>query len=544
MNAAWADVKHQTRRTQALEGKVVNPETSTPAPTVTILHVHVAARDVIKLDIGSPSDPMCVLFIFQDNEWMEWGRTEIIWNDPNPAWVTFFDIAYVFEMEQRFRFIVYDCDSEQADLSQHDVIGQVDADVHTIVANRGNEVVREIRHSEIPGNRGTLLINVEQAVVSGSFVFGCLSTNGLKKLHTFSKNSPYIQVEKPSGTGRALPVYRSEVIQKAYGGMWKPFEVQIAAFCNADNDLPLTVSVYDYSAKHAPTLIGSVTNSFSGFMSTVTKSLPLKSPTGESKAIGSIKFIELSVLHKPTFYDYLRGGLELNLITAIDFTGSNGPPTDPYSLHYLYGDTPNPYEHCILAVGSVICPYDVDQLFPVYGFGAQVGDEVSHCFPLTFDPENPSVRGLDGILQVYKHALVQIALSGPTLFAPVINAATQEAIESFNGGQTYTILLILTDGCVADQRETAEAIVAASDAPLSIIIIGIGSADFSSMVYLDGDEEPIRTAKGEKCKRDIVQFVPFSKYQHQPGQLAIEVLAEVPRQVYEFCSQKRIQPRS
>jgi hypothetical protein len=183
-------------------------------------------------------------------------------------------------------------------------------------------------------------------------------------------------------------------------------------------------------------------------------------------------------------------------------------------------------------------------LFPVYGFGAQIGDEVSHCFPLTFDPENPNVSGLHGILQVYKHALVQIGLSGPTLFSPVIAAATEAALESFNGGQTYTILLILTDGCMSDQRETTEALVAASDAPLSIIIIGIGNADFTSMVYLDGDEEPIKTPKGEKCKRDIVQFVPFSKYQHQPGQLAIEVLAEVPKQVYEFCSQKRIQPRA
>jgi hypothetical protein len=125
----------------------------------------------------------------------------------------------------------------------------------------------------------------------------------------------------------------------------------------------------------------------------------------------------------------------------------------------------------------------------------------------------------------------------------VIQAATENALDAFEGGKTYTILLILTDGCISDQRETTEAIVTASDAPLSIIIVGIGNADFSGMVYLDGDEEPLKTAKGERCKRDIVQFVPFTKYQGQPGQLATEVLAEVPRQVYEFCSQKRIQPR-
>lgn len=37
----------------------------------------------------------------------------------------------------------------------------------------------------------------------------------------------------------------------------------------------------------------------------------------------------------------IRGGLELNLILAIDFTGSNGKPSDPSSLHYINPNQPN-----------------------------------------------------------------------------------------------------------------------------------------------------------------------------------------------------------
>lgn len=36
-----------------------------------------------------------------------------------------------------------------------------------------------------------------------------------------------------------------------------------------------------------------------------------------------------------SFLDYIRGGMQLNLVTAIDFTGSNGHPLDPGSLHSL-----------------------------------------------------------------------------------------------------------------------------------------------------------------------------------------------------------------
>ena len=41
---------------------------------------------------------------------------------------------------------------------------------------------------------------------------------------------------------------------------------------------------------------------------------------------------------KPTFTDYIRGGCEINLNVAIDFTGSNGDPRKPGTLHYFHPD--------------------------------------------------------------------------------------------------------------------------------------------------------------------------------------------------------------
>jgi hypothetical protein len=72
--------------------------------------------------------------------------------------------------------------------------------------------------------------------------------------------------------------------------------------------------------------------------------------------------------------------------------------------------------------------------------------------------------------------------------------------------QHYTILLIITDGVINDFDSTKAAIIQASSAPISIVIVGVGSADFSQMTQLDSDEE-LLSLNGKTATRDIVQFV-------------------------------------
>ena len=52
-------------------------------------------------------------------------------------------------------------------------------------------------------------------------------------------------------------------------------------------------------------------------------------------------------------------------------------------------------------------------------------------------------------------------------------------------------------------KETLDTIYYAASLPISIIIVGVGSGDFSSMHILDGDEG-LYNSKGEKSKRDLV----------------------------------------
>jgi hypothetical protein len=47
---------------------------------------------------------------------------------------------------------------------------------------------------------------------------------------------------------------------------------------------------------------------------------------------------------------------------------------------------------------------------------------------------------------------------------------------------------IFQDGVVTDFQETIDAIIKASDFPLSIIVVGVGGADFKEMEVMQGPD--------------------------------------------------------
>ncbi|XP_043407161.1 copine-8 isoform X8 [Chelonia mydas] len=88
----------------------------------------------------------------------------------------------------------------------------------------------------------------------------------------------------------------------------------------------------------------------------------------------------------------------------------------------------------------------------------------------------------------------------------------------------------------------------ASKLPMSIIIVGVGPAEFDAMEELDGDVVRI-SSRGKYAERDIVQFVPFRDYIDRSGnyilsmaRLAKDVLAEIPDQFLSYMRVRGIKP--
>ena len=270
--------------------------------------------------------------------------------------------------------------------------------------------------------------------------------------------------------------------------------------------------------------------------------LQLKIPINNNNFLYLYDYSEIS--QNFTFLDFIKAGVRIGLSIGIDFTGSNGHPLDLGTLHSLKGDKPNDYERAIRYCGDILAYYDYDQLFPVYGFGAIVNSsnmkEASMCFNLNFQ-DNPDIYTINNVIQAYHECIEKdkLTFSGPTEFAPIIQAVISKIGDDIFH---YYILMILTDGVIDDLQETIDCLVAASQYPLSIIIVGIGNEDFKKMEILDGDEAPLISSIGQKRTRDLVQFVSFSKFQNDEKKLAEEVLAEIPKQMVEYYKFKNLNP--
>jgi Copine len=95
-------------------------------------------------------------------------------------------------------------------------------------------------------------------------------------------------------------------------------------------------------------------------------------------------------------------------------------------------------------------------------------------------------------------------------------------------------------------RAQVDMIVRGSKSPLSIIIIGVGDADFSSMLFLDTSKQQ-GTLKGSNntvASRDIVQFVAMRDYRSLASsqRLARDLLAGLPDQVTNYFMRAGILP--
>lgn len=118
------------------------------------------------------------------------------------------------------------------------------------------------------------------------------------------------------------------------------------------------------------------------------------------------------------------------------------------------------------SVGSILINYDYDKQIPIYGFGGVLpsySSSVSHCFPLSGNDKEPNVGSIEELIALYKKQNKAIDLDGPTYFEPVLKKFVGQVKESKErGDKSYTIAMIITDGCIGDFEETRNLLVEAS----------------------------------------------------------------------------------
>ncbi|XP_041047885.1 copine-2 [Carcharodon carcharias] len=536
--------------------------TLTPAPAALVgsaqccvckVELSVSGQNLLDRDVTSKSDPFCVVFMDINGKWSEIGRTETAMNNLNPVFAKKFVVDYHFEEVQKLKFALFDQDKSSKQLYEHDFLGEFSCTLGVIVSSK--KMTRPlILTNGKPAGKGTIMISAQE-ISDNRVISLSMAGRKLDKKDLFGKSDPYLEFYKQEEDGKWMLVHRTEVIKNTLDPVWKPFSTPLVSLCNGDVEKTIKILCYDYDNDGGHDFIGESQTTVAK-MSEANSSMEVEFECINSKKqkkkknyknSGTIVVKSCKVTRDYSFLDYILGGCQLMFTVGIDFTASNGSPRDASSLHYINSMESNEYLAAIWAVGQIIQDYDSDKMFPALGFGAQLPPDwkVSHEFAINFNPTNPFCTGVEGIVQAYTACLPHIRFYGPTNFSPIINHVARfasQAIQQQVAAQ-YFILLIITDGVISDMDETRHAIVQAAKLPMSIIIIGVGNADFAAMEFLDGDNRVLRSYTGEEATRDIVQFVPFREFRNAPKEtLAKSVLAELPQQVVQYFKQRNLPP--
>ncbi|XP_051922479.1 copine-4 [Hippocampus zosterae] len=525
------------------------------SPCLTKVELRLTCKGISDRDALSKPDPCIVLNMQSHGQWMEVDRTEVMRSCANPSYSKVFTLDFYFEEVQRLRFELYDINNSNYNgLKDADFLGAVECTLGQIISHRklSKALLRP------GGNVGKTIITITAEELTGNddYIELSFSARKLDDKDFFSKSDPFLEIYRLNEDATLQLVYRTETVMNNLNPVWKTFKVSLNSLCNGDHERKLQCTVWDWDSNGKHDYIGEFEATFQEMRGAI-DGRQVQWPCINSKYkvkkkgyknSGIVILNQCKIIKMHSFLDYIMGGCQIQFTVAIDFTASNGDPRNSCSLHYIHPYRPNEYLKALVAVGEICQDYDSDKMFPAFGFGARIPPDykVSHDFAVNFNEENPECAGIQGVVEAYQACLPKLQLYGPTNIAPIIHKVANSASQEVHTKEAmqYFILLILTDGVITDMADTREAIVQASHLPMSVIIVGVGNADFGDMQMLDGDDGILRSPRGEPVLRDIVQFVPFRNFKHaSPAALAKSVLAEVPNQVVDYYNSRGIKPK-
>jgi hypothetical protein len=258
----------------------------------------------------------------------------------------------------------------------------------------------------------------------------------------------------------------------------------------------------------------------------------LSSAGKKGKSAGEVHLATDVTEQVPTVVDFLRIGVGVGLMAAIDFTTTNGKVSLESSLHYQ-GEK-NRYEKLLGEFVDIVGQYGAKPM--LFGFGGIVNGQDSPCFELPVKGKVPR----DAVVRAYRTAVKTVDQAVPVMLSPLIITAMEIASERFRVSKRYMVLVIITCDGPPDEDETRDAIVRAANAPLIIVVVGIGGGDFSVIQNWASRGTELRSRNGAQAKRKVVYFI---NGETNPADVVAEALAEIPGPLSEFCATQGIVPK-
>ena len=469
-----------------------------------------------------------------------YGETETISDSANPSFTKPIMLEYRFEQRQDIGIELFNARSKEK-------IGETAFMLGKLIASPNQTFTHDLF---VPGTKSTIgkctfRFEVMDLGSSDGKILRASATSlydpsskGFLCFGSRGTCNPVLRFYREGENGTWTRTHETNHVNKNRDPRWSPFFTSEGKLCSG-TQRKIRIEAISKD-KGSERLIGECVFSYSDLKLDSAQKFKLKN---DAKRIQEAGTVEITLQSEIKFSSYLKAGLKFNTIVGVDFTETN----KTQKLHNISDLAQNEYQKTLKNVCDILLNYDPNRRIHMHGFGGVPNypnykkPSVSHCFPCTGNQDAEMVTDLKELMKAYQFAVDNVTPLGPRHFSEIVAKAMETAKTSKQkGSKEYTILLMITDGIPDDIDETLDLMVQSSYLPLSIIIVGVGVANFGKMAQFDGNQ--LISKKGYRPERKLVQFVPFSKFKANPEELASEVLREIPDQFLQYMLSQRLTP--
>jgi hypothetical protein len=481
------------------------------------------------------------------------GRTEVVGETRDPSFASTFRLDYHFEQEQTYLVRVYDEDLKYAtDLREHDYLGGAVFTLSELMGAPGCILDRALEHES-----SQLYIAAEEIMEVREILEIRFSAQDLMGLDNVLDNKDtYIKIQKLNEEDKSwMTLWKSEVVKDTESPNWSLCRLPLLQVCpDGDMNRPMKVELWCYNKYVEDEMLGFTDMTIGNLVFEAQRGIPKYPIYYEKKKIfggsklksaGMFKALRASKVEYASMLEYITGGCDIDLTIAVDCSVNNGDYLEEEGLHYRTKLWLNDYQAAIHKIGTIVEPFSKKRQFELVGFGANIDGEDQAIVEI-----GDNVKAASGLLDAYDSFFGDDTEEGHvpgtvSLVQPIVERAMFSAIQKNKKQQHYSVLCILTAGGISDLQATIDSIcMAADDAPLSIVIIGIGPGNFGPMAdfFQTGS---IRHSNGVPISRDIVQFAAFGDHEDNSSSVVAQALGEIPEQFvrYFLDSGKTPQPK-
>mmetsp|Transcript_3179 Transcript_3179/g.4921 ORF Transcript_3179/g.4921 Transcript_3179/m.4921 type:complete len:414 (+) Transcript_3179:48-1289(+) len=324
-------------------------------------------------------------------------RSEVVCG-PNPEWKSAASLRYNFGEIQDFRVEIFSCtpefmekDSSSFILTDHEFLGRCDMFLGDIFGNDEMTWCGLLQGKSQTGNGGYLKIVGTELASMCDLISMCLEFSNLPTKEFLPRSGRFLALSKKTGKGKYSTCYKTKA-KTDYSTLSYDIRGSLMDLVDGDMNLPIKIEVFALSKNGEHNSLGQLHCCFDTLSDALRRETPLiLADPATGTPCGSVLVKQFDISRQTSFLDYIRGGTQLQLVVAVDYTFSNGAPTDTSSLHYV--DPKNPgiltaYANTILAISNIIGPYcgGLDSMrCAAFGFGGKLEADgpVNHCFPLS-----------------------------------------------------------------------------------------------------------------------------------------------------------------